>query len=318
MSRNNSIGRDDDRQRHNNWTGWFGGPSTANNNMKNGNARSPVASSSSSGWLCSSIPTGGSNEPTAIPTNSAVLSSGRVTPPPQSDSGGNNNGGCFSWITTTNTSSDNQYDDQYLQHDDNGGTSGKVKAETPSIIPADDLVSQIAKELSSLSVEGRNELHEEIHGIATIPPEDPDDIAKKLQQLDSELSKHATPFQSSPYEKAMRLNPSYVGGRPFRLMFLRAYGYDPELAAMHTLRHFEWKYKLFVDDRRRKNGAAADDIGVLGRPVTLNDLDQLDMEFLQKGVMLFAPGFDMAGRRVFVVSANLVNAPGETFHNLVS
>ena len=196
--------------------------------------------------------------------------------------------------------------------DTNGNSSCDDDGEDEDV----DFITQIARELSVMSVQERNSMYEEIHGIPQMTPEDPEFLSKKLAELDTELkaivnkNRHQRSGDSgnhndnlewaslSPYEKSMKLNPDYAGGDKFRLMFLRGNKYDPKLAAQHIIIHFEWKHKLFATDN---------DESILGRHIIMDDLSDDDIETIKSGVLLLLPGTDMGGRRIifFCVSASV-------------
>ena len=173
-----------------------------------------------------------------------------------------------------------------------------------------DVVAQMAKEISNLPLEERNNMFEEIHGIQTAPIENYEMIVRTLKELDALLtSRYPNVHQNdahggggsnnnivedienwstlSPYEKSIKLNPNYAGGRKFRLMFLRACYYDPQQAMKRLETFLERQEELFGDR-------------TLGRPLTFGDLDDNDIASLRSGCMMFLPNLDMAGRRVFI------------------
>ena len=218
--------------------------------------------------------------------------------------------------------------DQKLVQTMQSSSVGNNNDDDTDQIQIDDLVSQIAKEMSDLSFKERNTMHEEIHGIVKLEPEDPAMIDSKLAALDNEISRlireanAATSRSSSydeqkakekklfftttkPYETTMRLNPEYAGSKRFRLMYLRNSGFDIQEAAQHIILHFEWKQRLWPNHGN----------SILGRPITLADLDKNDMELLESAKVLFIPGFDMAGRKVLVMAEDLLNA--EVFETFV-
>ena len=268
-------------------------------------------------------------------------------------SGGGDNAGCFSWfmapssikpttddVGTTATATRGVVIPSPLSVTATGAsiiaanssgsssTSSPTHAKVDAVNDDSDLVTQIAKELSTLTFNERNSLNEEIHGVVTLPDEDTNTLEQKLEELDMELLLLASGSSSntgsgsanntSPYERALSQNPDYVSGKQFRLMFLRGYGYNPQLAAQHIIHHFEWKYKLFVermgesskDNPNNDNMATAagsSDDSLLGRPLTLDDLSETDMKVLESGKNLFLPGLDTARRRVFMYCEDLLN-----------
>ena len=164
----------------------------------------------------------------------------------------------------------------------------------------DNLVSQMAKEMSELSIEERNTMHEEIHGIVNMESENSDLVEEKLQELDIELDlllcACANPNERYGYDRSLQIDPSYATSKAFRLMFLRGCSMDVEYTAKRILTHFQWKLRLFGDNE------------ILGRNVRLSDLSHDDMHVLQTGAVLFLPGTDMAGRKVTMFVEKLIDA----------
>ena len=225
---------------------------------------------------------------------------------------------------------------------DSGNEAVSNAVSPSSVIAANDdpnntFVSKtIAKELLELHPEERNRIYEEIHGVAGttatdasyLPEEekDIDTVNDKLNQLDALLKdKHPNTAASttqggevyvddgfSAYEKAMMINPKYVGGRRLRLMFLRACQYNIQETCDRIVTHFEWKEKLFCHGGRQltwrsstgdtMNGCA-NDISVLGRPLQYSDLEEGDIKAIKGGLFVALPGLDMAGRRIFMINS---------------
>jgi hypothetical protein len=140
----------------------------------------------------------------------------------------------------------------------------------------------IAQAMNSLSIEERRNALHDIHGVADIDDDDPQFIERKLADLEIELC-HVPEKQA--YYMAKSSSPAYVADRDFRLLFLRADGFDAKAAALRMARHFETKLDLFGQE-------------VLGREVRLSDLDELDMKALKSGFLQWLPHRDRAGRAV--------------------
>ena len=87
------------------------------------------------------------------------------------------------------------------------------------------------------------------------------------------------------YEQALQINPSYMD-RAFKLMFLRAEYFNPELAAQRLVLFLEGKIRFF--------GHAT-----LARPITLDDFNVDDMEFMKSGICQTIPTRDRSGRVIF-------------------
>ena len=100
-----------------------------------------------------------------------------------------------------------------------------LKRKTPD---TDDLDAVLAKDLAQLSMQQRERVLEDIHGVLPVKNEDPKFVHDCLVQVEHEISqmKH-----KEYYSKALFLAPSRVKDDAFRLMFLRATDFDPIRAA---------------------------------------------------------------------------------------
>ncbi|KAG7361442.1 hypothetical protein IV203_036542 [Nitzschia inconspicua] len=147
----------------------------------------------------------------------------------------------------------------------------------------------IARELQALSVNERNELFDEIHGVAKVLDEDPEFVAQKLAALENELEK----IKSKPaFDRAMFLSPRYVKDTEFRLKFLRADRFQPEKSAARMVSHFHYKTELFGEHK-------------LVKDITFDDLEPEDVEEFMGGSYQFVPQKDSRGRPICLVIQKL-------------
>lgn len=146
----------------------------------------------------------------------------------------------------------------------------------------------LSRELEKLSIDEHEKIVFEVHGI--VPQEDEDDciVERKLKELEEELDLIE---RKGAYNLAVRLNPSYVHSRHFRLMFLRCQRFETTSAASMIVRHFEEKRRLFGDGE------------VLAREVRQSDLSSEDHVLLQSGFAQVLPSRDAAGRSILVLSS---------------
>jgi hypothetical protein len=154
-------------------------------------------------------------------------------------------------------------------------------------VPADpttDMDQIIAQELHNLSLKDRNRVYEEIHGVAERLQEDPELVAQRLSQFNLFLFSEIR--NKSAYSSAFQQSPEYVNDPAFRLMFLRSTDFDAYRAAQKVVDHFELKLELFGFEK-------------LARNITLDDLDQKDLECLKSGMIQILPIKDRAGRPIF-------------------
>eukprot|EP00980_Cylindrotheca_fusiformis_P019635 scaffold6821_cov127-Cylindrotheca_fusiformis.AAC.9 len=156
----------------------------------------------------------------------------------------------------------------------------------------EDLDKYLANSMSILSVKDRETALEEVNGIASTEPEDPDTLDHCLQEFDEHLMRLK---QGTYYEVAEKMDPDYVRDRDFRIMFLRAnryasngqHGYDPKRAAWQMKNFFDTKHLLFGKDK-------------LVKDITLDDLDEEDKHSFQRGSLQVLPVRDTAGRLILV------------------
>ena len=153
----------------------------------------------------------------------------------------------------------------------------------PSKAPtAKEEVELLAKELNEMSIQEREQMYEEIHGVDEEFPETPESVAKSLAELDIELNQ----IKKKPaYDLALHLAEDYVTSRKFRLMFLRADRFQTKNAARRIISYFEYKLDLFGSDK-------------LVRPITLDDLSADDLASLRSGAMQILRYRDKSGRAV--------------------
>ena len=140
----------------------------------------------------------------------------------------------------------------------------------------------LAEEMNKLSVEEREKVLEDIHGIPRLVDEPKERIEACLALLETALTNISS---KAAYDLASSMSKEYTSSKKRRLMFLRAQSYDPYNAASHMVRFFEQKCQLFGADKLTKD-------------ITLNDLDPDDIFTLENGVLQVPPEKDCAGRKV--------------------
>ena len=152
----------------------------------------------------------------------------------------------------------------------------------PEIV--DDLLTQ---EMDKLSFKDRNDIYEEIHGVASLAPEEtPELIEKSLMEMAMEIDRIKHKYAG--YEKATGIpNNPYVHDMEIWLRFLRCELFDVPKAAVRMLK--------YIDLTRELYGEVA-----LTRPIQLRDLGKLEMEMLREGDVQPMPFRDRSGRRLMV------------------
>lgn len=145
--------------------------------------------------------------------------------------------------------------------------------------------SLLAKEMASLSIQEREVVENDVHGIDhKFEDRQPGILDDRLAELDLHLDliKGGT-----AYELAEQMSSEYVKSRAFRVMFIRADRYDAWEAAQRMIRFFEFKRELFGEEK-------------LVKDIKLQDLDEDDMESLKAGHHQLSPHKDSAGRVIIV------------------
>jgi hypothetical protein len=135
----------------------------------------------------------------------------------------------------------------------------------------------------------RENAMDDVHGIAEVEEEDPAFVSLCLVEFEDHLT---TIKQETAYALAEAMSRQYVSAKGFRMMFLRADRYAPKDAAERMVRFFELKKRLFGAEK-------------LVKDITLDDLDEDDMDTLETGCVQVSPLVDMTGRPIFVVLPQL-------------
>jgi hypothetical protein len=163
----------------------------------------------------------------------------------------------------------------------------------PSDISPAQVDSLVAKQMTSLSMEDREKVYYDVHGVSEEVKETPEMVTLSLLQLELELQKLQLQ-QKDAYEAAKSMNPAYVENPEFRLRFLRADLFDALKAALRLARHFETKLELFGRDK-------------LARDIQQDDLDKETIDTLYSGYTQNMPLRDRAGRNVNIWFPHPVN-----------
>lgn len=162
---------------------------------------------------------------------------------------------------------------------------------------ADTLLSQ---EMMNLSMNDRNDIQEEIHGVKCLAIEEsPEyleaalrDLAYTIDELTPNYEKQAylqsqQPPQNGP-NRDYRSYPTYVNEADFRLRFLRCELFDIRKAAQRMLKFLDIAKELFGEYALR-------------RPIRLSDFSKEELRYMKKGRYQVLPNRDRSGRRVFVM-----------------
>ncbi|CAJ1951276.1 unnamed protein product [Cylindrotheca closterium] len=146
----------------------------------------------------------------------------------------------------------------------------------------------LAEELANLSMSEQDVASFEVHGIAAEVEETPELVYQCLIELEEEVQK--IKINKKPaYEKALKMNPTYVTSQSFRLQFLRCEAFNCKNAAGRLVLHFQQKEQLFGSG------------DVLVRDVRMSDMDSSGLKALESGALQLLPTCDVSGRAVLLL-----------------
>ncbi len=147
----------------------------------------------------------------------------------------------------------------------------------------DDILS---KELLQLSLQDRNAINEEIHGVQTLAREEsPELLSQSLAKMETEIS--IIPNKNA-YDRSQQFPHTYVNSAEFRLRFLRCELFDVKNAASKIVKFLDVVSELFGDFALR-------------RQVQMSDLSREEMQVFRVGHQQLLPYRDRSGRRIFAL-----------------
>lgn len=159
----------------------------------------------------------------------------------------------------------------------------------------DDLLS---REMMQLSLQARNDIQEEIHGVKCLAPiETPELLDLSIAKLDAQIDMIVRSSNSIPNihisTRALTLarslgDESYTNGRDFKLFFLRCELFDVRNAALRLCEYLEMIHSLFGE------------VCLKREPILHSDFTKDELRLIKKGYFQFLPFRDRSGRRIFV------------------
>jgi len=171
-------------------------------------------------------------------------------------------------------------------NDDKNNDSTTTTTTTLSTPHPDDVDALLATELNNMTIQEREIVYEEVHGVDKDMVETPDLLVDSFRRMKEAIEDQVPMTQRRFYEQAKQINPTYVDSPSFWLQFLRAEYFDPYRAAIRLCRFLGGKVEFFGWDS-------------LARPITLEqDFDPDDMEWFKLGIMQILPARDRSGRVV--------------------
>lgn len=142
----------------------------------------------------------------------------------------------------------------------------------------------LSRELLQLSLQDRNTMNEEIHGVQTLASEEtPEMLTAALDNLTAEIS--MIPIKVA-YDASQELTSTYVNTADFRLRLLRCHLFNAKKAASGMV--------LFLDVLLEIFGEFA-----LRRPIQLTDFNREEMQVFRLGLQQLLPYRDRSGRRIY-------------------
>jgi len=143
--------------------------------------------------------------------------------------------------------------------------------------------SVLADEFNKLSVYERSLTYEELHGVNDCVEETPILIQMSLRKIDEALLNIT---EKPAYEIAEQDNKAYVTDPKFRLMFLRADGFDPAKAATRLVGFLEGKLRYFGES-------------LLTKRIQFSDLHDDVQACVKAGHVQILPSRDRSDRPIF-------------------
>lgn len=147
----------------------------------------------------------------------------------------------------------------------------------------DDILS---KELLQLSLQDRNAINEEIHGVQTFAREEsPELLAQALTKMETEIN--MIPSKNA-FDRSQQIPTTYVNSADFRLKFLRSELFDEKKSASKMIKFLDLVSELFGDFALR-------------RQIQMSDFSREEMQFFRVGHQQLLPYRDRSGRRIFAL-----------------
>eukprot|EP00339_Tiarina_fusa_P009765 CAMPEP_0117014084 /NCGR_PEP_ID=MMETSP0472-20121206/11499_1 /TAXON_ID=693140 ORGANISM="Tiarina fusus, Strain LIS" /NCGR_SAMPLE_ID=MMETSP0472 /ASSEMBLY_ACC=CAM_ASM_000603 /LENGTH=456 /DNA_ID=CAMNT_0004717569 /DNA_START=74 /DNA_END=1444 /DNA_ORIENTATION=- len=143
----------------------------------------------------------------------------------------------------------------------------------------------LAKEMNNLTVQERERVFDDIHGVAEVHEESPEFVESCLEAMDLALNTLAK-IKRKGLDRALFFKPSIETDKKFKLMFLRADIYDAKKAARRMAKYFDEKLRLFGEEK-------------LVKRITLDDLSEEDLSRLNLVGCVVLPHSDQTGRPIW-------------------
>jgi hypothetical protein len=149
----------------------------------------------------------------------------------------------------------------------------------------DDESMLIHHELNELSFEEREQVLEEVHGVAKFQDETPAFLKDRLERF-KEAVAAVNGSKRRALDRAVFYRPTILLDEAFHLLFLRADYYNAVKAAKRMAKYYEDKLTLFGEHK-------------LVKKITLEDLNDTDRKVLDSGFFKVLPHKDQTGRPIW-------------------
>jgi hypothetical protein len=160
----------------------------------------------------------------------------------------------------------------------------------------------IANALQHMSIQERDDLYHELHGVADVIEETPAFLADSFQKLKEELSVQINKtfvggLNCRPFQLAEEQNYNYVHSDFLYKAFLRAERFDVKAAANRMIRFYEYKLKSFGEES-------------LCKDITQKLLSEQDLKIYRTGINQVLPCRDSMGRAIVVLFPTMTSGFG--------
>jgi hypothetical protein len=158
----------------------------------------------------------------------------------------------------------------------------------PTLVAQDTANGQVddilSNQLLQLSLQDRNAINEEIHGVQTFAPEETSEmLTEALENMDTEIEKISN---KDAFVRSQEFPNTYVNSADFRLRFLRSDLFDVKKAAKKMVTFLDLMSELFGDF-------------ALKRQIQMSDFSKEEMQVFRTGHLQLLPYRDRSGRRIF-------------------
>jgi len=167
-----------------------------------------------------------------------------------------------------------------------------------NLVVPEDADAMMAHAMAQLSVHEREEVYNDLHGVADEIVETPEMIDEAINRMKLELSMMSTETTAAAYQQALVQDSTYVHDYKSLLAFLRAERFDAARAASRFAKFYSVKLEGFGVEKLTKD-------------IYQEDLTQQERDGLYDSMNLQLPFRDRGGRSVLVkvVSLPLPSTP---------